>query len=104
MLEMRPSQVAAAPNLAEVRGRLLCIRPEQGGPGNVWEIALDEAQDVEGLPNYARPYLGKIIDAYAHAQLRADVREQQSFRAHIAYRGGANGGRFVIVEDAVHPL
>ena len=103
MLEMGPLPVAAAPNLAEVRGRLLCIRPEQDGPGTVWEIAVDDAQDVEGLPNYARPYLGKTIAAYAHAQLRSDVREQQPFRAHIAYRGGANGGRFVIVEDAIHP-
>ncbi len=104
MLEMRPPQVAAAPNLAEVRGRLLCIRPEQGGPGTVWEIAVDDTQDVEGLPNYARPYLGKTIAAYAHAQLRSDLREQQRFRARLAYRGGANGGRFVIVEDAVQAL
>jgi hypothetical protein len=104
MLEMRPSQVAAIPNLAEVHGRLLCIRPEQGGPGNVWDIAVDETQDVEGLPNYTRAYLGKTISAYAHAQLRSDVRAQQHFRARIAYRGGANGGRFVIVEDAVRSL
>ena len=104
MLEMRPSPVTAAPNLAEARGRLLCIRPEQDGPGSVWEIAVDEVQDVDGLPNYVRPYLGKTIAAYAHARLRSDVREQQRFRARIAYRGGANGGRFVIVEDTVRAL
>ena len=89
--------VATVPNLAEIHGTLLRVLPEQENAGAIWEIAVDETIDVEGLPNFARAYQGKTMAAYVHAAFRANVQDQQRVSVRVAYRGGATEGRFVIV-------
>ncbi len=104
MSGFQPSGVPVVPNASQVRGRLLRIKPEPGARGFVWEIAVYEARDIEGLPNFAKAHVGKIIQVYVHQESHRDLAEADSVEARIAFRGDERGGRFVLIEDDVRKL
>ena len=99
-----PSAVPVVPNASRVRGKLVRITPEPGGRGSVWEIAVHEAGDIEGMPNFARDQVGQTIQVYVHPQLQHDLAQADQCEARVAFRGDERGGRFVLVEDDVRKL
>lgn len=104
MSEFHPSSVRVVPNASVVRGKLLRIRPEASGRGSVWEIIVDEAQSVEGLPNFVQSHIAQTIEVYVHPELRHDLAEMDAIEARVAYRGDERGGRFVLIEDDARKL
>lgn len=104
MFRQQAGRAPMVPNASRVRGRLIGIEPEPDGNGANWEIALDEAQDVDGLPNFARAYTGQVIQVYVHPELQTDVSEKDRLEARVSYRGDERGGRFALVEDDVRKL
>jgi hypothetical protein len=98
------SGVPAKPNEARVRGKLLRAAPAGDGRGSLWDLALDEAHDIEGLPNFARSYVGRTISVYAQRDLPAGAAASDRLEAHVAWRGDERGGRFVLVDDDVRKL
>jgi hypothetical protein len=92
------------PNASKVRGKLISIKPEPDGFGSNWEIAVDEAKDVDSLPNFARSHVGQIISVYVHPGLEYDLSEKDNLEAKVTYRGDERGGRFALIEDDVHKL
>jgi hypothetical protein len=100
----RPAGAQAKPNQSKVRGRLLGIKPEPDGYGSDWQIAVDDAQDVDGLPNFARSHVGQTISVYVHPELEHDLKENDEVEARVSYRGDERGGRFALVEDDVKKL
>ena len=104
MPEFQRSGVPVVPNASKVRGSLVRIKPEPGGRGSIWEITVDEARDIEGLPNFARAHIGEMIQVYVHQELLHKLAESDELEARIAYRGDERGGRFVLIEDDVHKL
>lgn len=104
MLYGSPAAVPVAPNASQVRGIVARVTPEGDGCGSLWEIAVDETRDVDGMPNFAQPYVGTTIQTYIHPRLQTDVREKDRVQARVAFRGDARGGRFVLIDDDVHKL
>ncbi len=104
MLYIPSAGVSAIPNASRVCGTLERVVPEDDGYGTVWEIAIDEAQDVDDMPNFAQPYVGALIRAWMHPQLHSDAKEKDKVQACVAYRGDAHGGRFVVIDDDVHKI
>lgn len=99
-----PTRVSVVPNASRVRGTLLAVRPNVSGRGYLWDIAVEQTFDVEGLPNFVAPQVGKTIHAYVHPRLRSPVHTGEALEARIAFRGDERGGRFVLVEDDVRPI
>lgn len=104
MTQPRPQSAPVVPNASQIRGRLLQIRPEPDGRGAVWEVAVDEAHDVDGMPNFARELVGRPIQVYVHPELRPAVTESDPLEARVTYRGDERGGRFVVVGDELRKL
>ena len=102
MTQRRSHAVPVVPNASQIRGQLRQIRPEPEGCGAVWTIRVDEARDVDGMPNFARAYVGQPIEVYVHPELRPALAEQDSLEVRVAYRGDERGGRFVILNDELH--
>jgi len=103
-LHSLPTGVPVVPNASQVRGTLAHVTPEGDGCGSVWEIAVDETRDVDGMPNFAQPYVGATIQTYIHPRLQTDVQEKDKVQARVAFRGDARGGRFVLIDDDIHKL
>jgi hypothetical protein len=91
------SAIPVVPNASLVRGRLLSVKPWPGGPGTEWAIVVDGAQDVAGLPNFVRDYVGKTINVRVRSEIKPPVPEHHSLEARIAYRGDERGGLFTLV-------
>jgi hypothetical protein len=97
-------QTPVVPNASRVRGRLVHIRPDPGGDGSIWELAVAEALDIDDLPNFVAKATGQTISVYVPAGLRAALHEADLIEARVAYRGDQRGGRFALVEDDVRRL
>jgi hypothetical protein len=97
-------QAPVVPNASRVHGKLVHIRPDPAGDGAIWELAVAEALDVDGLPNFVATATGQTISVYVHAGLRTAFREADLVEARVAYRGDQRGGRFALVEDDVRRL
>jgi len=104
VLHVSSAGISVVPNASNVRGTLERVTPESDGYGAVWEIAVDETCDVDGLPNFAQPYVGAMIQAWVHPQLHTNIREKDKVQARVAYRGDARGGRFVLINDDIHRM
>lgn len=100
----QPAGVPVVPNASQVRGRLIRIKPEPGERGSVWEIAVEEARDVEGFPNFAQAHVGQIIQVYVHPSIQHELAETDRMEARLAFRGDERGGRFVLIDDDVRKL
>ena len=94
-----PRPVPVVPNASRIRGRI--VRQTAGEEGALWEISLDTAEDVEGMPNFAHSYVGQTIQVHLHPTLKTSVKQGDSVEARVAYRGDERGGRFAIVGDDV---
>ena len=90
---------SVVPNESKVRGRLLSIKPETGGEGSVWEIAVEKAEDVGDKPNFAKSHVGETISVYVNPEDEHSIAEQDEIEAHISYRGDEHGGRFALSGD-----
>ncbi len=104
MLQMPSASISVAPNASQVRGTLKHIMPEGSGRGSTWEIAVDEACDIDGLPNFAQAYVGTTIHTYIHPQLHFPIAENDKVQARVAFRGDERGGCFVLIDDDVQRL
>ncbi len=99
MSSPEPSAVPVIPNCSRVRGRLVQIRSEPGGDGSEWEILVQEAGDIENLPNFVKAHVGERIRVYVHQQLKHNFTEKELLEARVAFRGDERGGRFVLIGD-----
>ena len=104
MSRRQASGAQVKPNASKVRGKLVGIKPEPDGYGANWEIAVDEANDVDDLPNFARSHIGKVIDVYVHPELKSDLIEKDNLEVRVTYRGDERGGRFALIDNDVHKL
>lgn len=87
------------PNACYVQGELVAVDRDPAGAGSVWRIAVREARDVPGLPNFAASWIGKTIAVYIHPELETNLKVGATVQARVAYRGDERGGRFALVED-----
>jgi hypothetical protein len=101
MTEFKRAGISAVPNASRVRGQLLRISSDTGGRGSFWEIAVHEASDVPGMPNFAAAHIGKTITVYVHPELKHGFKQGDAVEAQVAYRGDERGGQFALVEDDV---
>ena len=99
MAESRLSGVAVVPNASRVRGRLLRVSTESGSHGSVWDIAVEAAHDIEGLPNFVKDHVGKTIQVYVQPHVQSKLAEKDTLEARVAFRGDERGGRFVLSAD-----
>jgi hypothetical protein len=98
------SGAPVVPNAGYVQGKLVAVEPDPAGTGSVWQIAVHEARDVPGLPNFAASSIGKTIAVYIHPELKADVDVGATLQARVTYRGDERGGRFALIEDDVRRI
>ena len=104
MFRQRAPGAQVVPNASRVRGRLVQVQPEPDGYGSVWEVAVDESLDIDGLPNFTRAHVGKTIPVYVHPELEHELTEKDKMEARVTFRGDERGGRFVLTEDDVRKL
>jgi hypothetical protein len=97
-----PGRAPVRPNACRIRGKVLEIHPEPDNAGAVWDVALSEAQDVPGSPNFAANLVGRTIHLYVHPDLAEPVSAGDHVSATVSYRGDERGGRFAVVEDGAH--
>ena len=102
MSESRRS-VAAVPNAAIVRGRIRRIAADPAG-GTVWELAVETARDVPGMPNFAQAHVGQDLSVYVHPELSHDLAEGDRVQARVTFRGDERGGRFALAADDVRKV
>ena len=95
--------VPAIPNVSQVRGKLMRVDSEMDGSFR-WEIQVEEARDVNGLSNFVRAYIGSPIQVFIHPQFQSTFVVGDVLEARIAFRGDERGGRFFLLDDAVHRL
>jgi hypothetical protein len=100
----RPAGVPAAPNASQIRGRLVGIEPNPEGPGSIWEIAIEEARDVEGMANFAQARVGQPIQVYVQPQLRHNLATADEIEARVTFRGDERGGSFFLIDESVRKV
>ena len=88
--------VSAAPNESLVRGKVLRVRPAPGGAGIVWEVEIQEAENVGNLANLARSRVGECIPIYVHPDLKVEIREGNVIEARVFFEGDERGGVFFL--------
>lgn len=104
MLQMPQAGISVVPNASQVRGMVKHIVPDGNGRGSIWEIAVDETCDVDGLPNFAQAYVGTTIHTYVHPKLHPPIAENDKVQARVAFCGDERGGRFVLIDDDIQRL
>src|SRR5262249_33094163 len=60
----RPPALARAPvvpNAFRLRGRVTRLQAEADRSGSVWDVAVAEAADISGSPNFGKSYVGKTL-------------------------------------------
>ncbi len=87
------------PNASQVRGRLVQIITDPVSESPVWVISVEEAADVEGLPNFVQPYVGSQIHVLTPSSLERRPAPGDQITVRIAFHGDERGGRFVLVEE-----
>jgi hypothetical protein len=102
MAPIQKSAVSVQPNEARIRGKIVGVKRD--GAGSSWEVAVEEARDVEGMPNFAQSEVGKNIEVYVHPEFETTLAPEDSFEARIAFRGDERGGRFVLAHDDFRKL
>ena len=100
----KPPSVPVVPNESIVQAQIVQITRDEDGQGWVWQSTVLSTRDVKGYPNFAQAYVGKHIEVYVQTTLRIRFSENDSFQAHIAYRGDERGGRFTLIENGIKKL
>jgi hypothetical protein len=88
--------VPAAPNDCVVRGRLERVGPGPGGQGRAWELKVEETDDVEGRPNFARSRLGDVVSVLVPPGQGKGFKKGDRVEARLTYEGDERGGSFFL--------
>jgi hypothetical protein len=98
------SYVPTAPNEGLLRGKLLSVRKAPGGVGHVWQVDVEESENVGDLPNFVRPNVGSPITIYVHPGLKARLRKGERIEARVSFQGDERCGAFFLHGDDVRTL
>jgi len=102
-MSLGPRAVPAVPNASKVRGKLLKAERDPDG-GWLWHVAMDDSQDVPGLPNFTRSYIGRVIDIYSRLSPSVIPHDGSRVEAKVSYRGDERGGLFLLSGDELRNL
>jgi hypothetical protein len=84
-------RVPVVPNAARIRARVEGAAPAASGRVRA---VVESADDVEGMPNFARDYVGHTVELQVPDG--APPAGGQPFRATVSFRGDEAGGQFVV--------
>lgn len=99
MDEQQLRGITAAPNESKVCGALVKVERGPEGVGYVWKIRVDESYDINGLPNFTKDRVGKIIPIYVPPEMGKDYKEADMVKVHVSFQGDERGGAFFLVEN-----
>jgi hypothetical protein len=98
------SGVPAAPNECVVRGRINRISPSPEGEGHLWELKVEETDDVEGMRNFARTRVGDEISIFVPPGAARSLKKGDRVEARLSYEGDEHGGMFFLKEKGAKAL
>jgi len=96
--------VPAAPNECVVRGPVKSNRPSPEGAGRLWEMTVEETDDVEGRRNFARARVGEEISVLVPPGEAKGVKKGDRVEARLSYEGDERGGTFILKEGGARRL
>jgi hypothetical protein len=96
--------VPAAPNESVVRGALEGAGPSPEGQGRLWELKVEETDDVGGMRNFARPRVGEVISVLVPPGEGRGIKEGDRVEARLSYEGDERGGSFFLKEGGARKL
>jgi hypothetical protein len=98
------SGVPAAPNECLVRGTINSVGPSPEGEGHVWKLKVEEAEDVDGMRNFARTRVGEEINVFVPPGESKSLKKGERVEAHISFEGDEHGGTFFLKEKGARKL
>jgi hypothetical protein len=98
------SGVPAAPNECLVRGPVNSVGPSPEGVGHVWKLKVEEAEDVDGMRNFARTRVGDEITVFVPPGEAKSLKKGDRVEAHLSYEGDEHGGTFFLKEKGARKL
>lgn len=96
--------VPAAPNECVVRGPVKSVGPSPGGEGHLWELKVEEADDVGGMRNFARARVGEEISVLVPPGEAKGIKKGDRVEARLSYEGDERGGTFLLKEGGARKL
>jgi hypothetical protein len=96
--------VPAAPNASVVRGTITSAGPAPGGEGRVWELKVEETDDVGEMRNFARTRVGEEISVLVPPGEAKGLKKGDRVEAHLSYEGDERGGTFLLKEKGARKL
>ena len=96
--------VPAAPNECVVRGRISRVGPSPEGEGRIWELKVEEAEDVGGMRNFARTRVGEEISVLVPPGEAKGLKKGDRVEARLSYEGDERGGTFFLKEKGARKL
>lgn len=96
--------VQAAPNECRVRGAITGVGPSPEGEGRVWELKVEEAEDVGDMRNFARTRVGETVNVFVPPGEAGKLKKGDRVEAHVSYEGDARGGMFFLKERSARKL
>jgi hypothetical protein len=95
--------ISVIPNTSFVTGKLIQIADEADGLGELWDVEVQKAADIDGQANFVASEAGKVISVYLHKERIS--KSLTAFKVNdivelsVEYSGDENGGRFVASGD-----
>lgn len=96
--------VPAAPNECLVRGRVHQVGPAPEGEGRILELKVEEAEDIGGMPNFARTRVGETINVFVPPGEAKGLKKGDHVEAHVSFEGDERGGMFFLKEKGARKL
>ncbi len=96
--------VPAAPNECVVRGKVASLGPAPEGEGRVLGLKIEEAEDVDGMPNFARTRVGQQINVFVPPGEAKGLKKGDRVEARVSYEGDERGGMFFLKEKGARKL
>jgi hypothetical protein len=96
--------VPAAPNECLVRGHVKSVAPSPEGDGRLWELKVEEAEDVGGMRNFALSRVGEEISVSVPPGEAKGVKKGDRVEARLSYEGDERGGIFFLKEKGARKL
>lgn len=104
MDELQPLRAPVAPNECKIRGTLTEVERGPEDLGFIWKVTVDETDDVNNLPNFARTHVGNSISIYVHPEMKQQLKAGNDIEAHVFFQGDEQGGAFFLANDDVRKL
>jgi hypothetical protein len=104
MSDQKMCGVPVVPNASLVRGRILSIKPCRESGSSDCALAVDEAGNVAGLPNFVREFIGKTITVRLPAELGTGFVAQDHLELRISFRADERGGLFTVIDDDIRKV